>query len=496
MSLLRPALENSLLLRPWVSLAKSPTFRVGGWFRNAKIGRLMLNQGGRVLRPLRQVGRNLPLNPTLWLVLLSLGVAGLFALLCFQETGVIGAATLLLLGVVLLMGLLYPVEPDKKLNIVDLLVAAFFLSALLSTAFSSYLTQSLMGLAKMAVFFAGYVVFRVIAHNNAKPVLILMAVLAALGLLESAIGLYQYINHIQPLATWVDPGTNPELRMTRIFGTLQPSNPNLLAGFLIPCLAAGSGLSLMLAALRQWLPSLVFAAMAGVIFVAVVLTGSRGGYLAIVGMLAFFFAMAGHLIWHDRSLKRHPKLKLAWLVVLIVSIIGIGGAFLTSDALRHRAVSMFAMREDSSISYRLNVYNSAVEMFRDNPIVGIGPGNDTFKQVYGLYMVPGYNALGAYSVPLEIAVEQGVLGLLIFLSLLAVLKFRTLLALDAEEELLPEKVLVGVLLAGVLGSFIYGLFDTIWYRPSVNLLFWFFVAALGSLTEKAITGKVLKDTYK
>jgi putative inorganic carbon (HCO3(-)) transporter len=115
--------------------------------------------------------------------------------------------------------------------------------------------------------------------------------------------------------------------------------------------------------------------------------------------------------------------------------------------------------------------------------VGIGPGNGTFKLVYGLYMVPGYNALGSYSVPLEIAVEQGWIGLIIFISLLIVLKFRTWLALDDPKRSLEEKLLIGTLFTGIAGSFMYGIFDTIWYRPSVNLLFWFMVAALAKLSE-------------
>jgi putative inorganic carbon (hco3(-)) transporter len=122
-------------------------------------------------------------------------------------------------------------------------------------------------------------------------------------------------------------------------------------------------------------------------------------------------------------------------------------------------------------------------MAKDNPVVGIGPGNSTFKLVYGLYIVPGYNALGAYSVPLEITVEQGLIGLTIFLSLLFVLILRTFLAVESPFLTLQQKLLAGALLTGIIGSFMYGIFDTIWYRPSVNLLFWFMVASLARLTE-------------
>jgi len=64
-----------------------------------------------------------------------------------------------------------------------------------------------------------------------------------------------------------------------------------------------------------------------------------------------------------------------------------------------------------------------------------------------------------------------------------VLILRTFLALDSPTLTLQQKLLAGALLTGIIGSFMYGIFDTIWYRPSVNLLFWFMVASLAKLTE-------------
>ncbi|MBY0403636.1 MAG: O-antigen ligase family protein, partial [Cyanobacteria bacterium] len=208
----------------------------------------------------------------------------------------------------------------------------------------------------------------------------------------------------------------------------------------------------------------------------------RGGYLAIFLMLSTSFGVIGHLLWHDAQWKKLKTLKLLWLGVLIGTVGILIAAIAASPSLQHRIGSIFAMRQDSSNAYRMNVYQSAFQMVKENPVVGIGPGNGTFKLVYGLYMVPGYNALGAYSVPLEIAVEQGVIGLSIFLLLLVTLLIRTLLLIDSERST-EEKLIVFLLFIGILGSFVYGFFDTIWYRPAVNLMFWFYVASLANATE-------------
>lgn len=493
MTLLTRTLQGSFLLRPWVALAEVRSETISDWLQRSSLISLLMKNVLKMI-PLPE-GLPLLLVNTIGLLIYKLlpwGVGILFIMQSFCSTGKIGLGVVFLLLTALLAGLFTRAWPDirRKFTVVDVLLATFLASSVLSTAFSSFFHTSLIGLAKMLVFMSGYVVFRVVSDEGRKPVIGLLWCLALLGLGESLIGLYQHAVHIQPLATWSDPTINPELRMDRIFGTLQPSNPNLLAGFLIPCIASSLGLVLVYLRRKIWLISGLLLASSFLLLYALVLTGSRGGFLAIGIMLACLFGSLGHLIWHEEGLRSIRWMKPAWLIVLLMIVLSMGVGVISSEKVRARVASIFAMREDSSISYRLNVYNSAMQMAKDNPLVGIGPGNGTFKLVYGLYMVPGYNALGAYSVPLEIAVEQGIIGLAIFLSLLLVLTFRTALALDNPLLSLERRLLLTALLTGILGSFAYGIFDTIWYRPSVNLLFWFMVAAVAVLSEPPVKTEV------
>jgi putative inorganic carbon (hco3(-)) transporter len=496
---LTETLQGSWLLRPWVVLAGIRSATLERWIQNSafvaflkRLPILFAPLINAMALPASFSQNKLPLLLQLFDLLgilmrqlLPWGVGLLFILQSFCTTGKIGMGVALLLFLVLVLGLFTRAWERLRghFTVVDVLLATFLASSAISTAFSSFFHTSIIGFAKMLVFMSGYVVFRVVSHAGRKPLIALFWFLAALGLGESLIGMYQHAVHIQPLATWSDPTINPELRMDRIFGTLQPSNPNLLAGFLIPCMAASLGLILVYLRRKVWLFSIVLLGALLLSLYALVLTGSRGGFLAIAVMLTCLFASLGHLIWREEALRSIRWMKPAWLIILVMIVLSMGAGVVTSEKIRARVASIFAMREDSSISYRLNVYNSAIQMAKDNPIVGIGPGNGTFKLVYGLYMVPGYNALGAYSVPLEMAVEQGFIGLAIFLSLLLVLILRTALALDHRIISLERKLLLSSLLTGILGSFAYGIFDTIWYRPSVNLLFWFMVAALAVLSE-------------
>jgi putative inorganic carbon (hco3(-)) transporter len=484
---LRPAILESALFGGWARLAVEPASLWSERLMNSGIGKLF----DRIAHTF-----TLPEGLTsLCEKALLLGCIVLLIVLTFLDTGPIGLITwaLFFLAVFCQTGRGFSIF--KTLNIIDVGVMLFFLSAVVSTAFSSFLSTSLVGLSKMATFVAGYWSFRCALLcapvMGQKPFQLFLYTLFGLGLFETLVGFYQYINHIQPLATWEDPSVNPELKMNRIFGTLKPSNPNLLAGFLIPALAAGLGFSLTFLSSQKWLKGCLCLLGALVILLGLVLTGSRGGFLAIGVMGLATYLMLGHLLWHDPGLNSHGRLKKLWFLLLILAVLAVGLALMASPALQHRLFSIFAMREDSSNAYRLNVYGSAWRMFLENPWVGIGPGNATFKLVYGLYMVPGFNALGSYSVPLEIAVEQGIPGVLLFFFLLGCVKFRMLLSLE-EDSPLAQRLWVLMLYIGISGSIVYGLFDTIWYRPSVNLVFWLFVAMLATITEPLLASLVQK----
>ena len=94
---------------------------------------------------------------------------------------------------------------------------------------------------------------------------------------------------------------------------------------------------------------------------------------------------------------------------------------LSITSLRARVFSIFAMRSDSSNSFRFNVYNSCIDMFKDNWILGIGVGNQNFREIYGLYMKTGFDALSAYNIYLETAVESGIFALIAFIGFLGIL---------------------------------------------------------------------------
>jgi putative inorganic carbon (HCO3(-)) transporter len=140
-------------------------------------------------------------------------------------------------------------------------------------------------------------------------------------------------------------------------------------------------------------------------------------------------------------------------------------------------MSLVAGREDSSNNFRINVWTSVLAMINDRPWLGIGPGNTAFNLIYPLYQQPKFNALSAYSIPLELLVEAGVPGLLAGLALLFT-AMRTGLLQGQGQGMLSLPSLAAV--AAFAGLAVQGLTDTIFFRPEVQLVALFSLATLAA----------------
>jgi putative inorganic carbon (HCO3(-)) transporter len=140
---------------------------------------------------------------------------------------------------------------------------------------------------------------------------------------------------------------------------------------------------------------------------------------------------------------------------------------------------------DSSNLFRMNVWRATAMLIQDNWLTGIGVGNDAFRHAYALYMVPGFEALGAYNVLLEWAAEGGILACLAFLWLLGTAMARA--ASLYRAGIARPWALGGV--AGLLGLMAHGLVDTVFFRPAVQLEFWLLLALVCNLRRLPVVSR-------
>lgn len=437
-----------------------------------------------------------PASPTPWLLRWQ-------GLLAGQQPGPLGTRLSLLAGLVLcalmaglplvtrsglsllitaagLLWLLWSLRtPAGAIRPISGWLLAMLAVAVLATGFSPVPVAACKGLLKLVSYLGVYALMRQLLETAPQWWNRIVAALLAGELASAVMAIRQLYGDTSELARWADPNSVADGTI-RVYGPLE--NPNLLAGYLIPILP------LALVALLRWRswPQRLFAAAALVLgSVALVLSYSRGGWL---GMVAALGSLGLLLVL--RSTRNWPALwrRLFPLLLIVVGVAALVIAVTQIEPLRIRVLSLVAGRQDSSNNFRINVWLAAIEMIQDRPWLGIGPGNSAFNLIYPLYQQPKFNALSAYSVPLELLVEGGIPGLLAGLGLLQASVRGGLAQLRGESGwALPALAAV----AAIAGLCVQGATDTIFFRPEVQMTGWFCLATLsvsGTGSDRAAAG--------
>ncbi|MDX2254279.1 MAG: IctB family putative bicarbonate transporter [Pseudanabaenaceae cyanobacterium bins.39] len=339
--------------------------------------------------------------------------------------------------------------------------------SLLAAAFSPVKIAALDGLIKLTIYMLAFVAMHRLMGIGWRSLLVATYLVSCF--VSSAYGVQQWYLGAPELATWTDP-TSDSAGITRVYSFL--GNPNLFAGYLMPALPLG-----VIAAIRwqSWGMKALGILTAAMGVFSLTQTQSRGG---LIGLVVTFFALIILLVyWWG---KRLPVWTLPAALGSMAGVIAVATIAITP--LRNRVFSIFGTA-DSSNAFRVNVWLSVINMIKARPLLGIGNGNKAFNLIYPLYQRSGYSALGAYSVPLELTVETGIIGVICYGWLVVTILHQGWIALN---QLRRDRHLDGLwiiaALATICGMIAHSFFDTVWYRPQVQLLWWLAIALVSSLS--------------
>ena len=355
-------------------------------------------------------------------------------------------------------------QPARPMGAMGRSLLLFLAVAVVATGFSPVPFAAVTGLSKLAAYLAAWALAARLLREAPGWWNPILAALLLGALAESVLALRQLGTGVEALATWSDT-TSLAAGITRIYGSL--GNPNLLGGYMVPVvpLAIGAGL-----AWRSPVSRLLAMVTAVLSILAVAYSYSRGAWLGLVaalGCLLFFHTV----MWLRRSRRRWPLL----LLLLIVAVLVLLLLAVPLEPLHMRLASMVVGRADSSTNFRMNVWTAAWRMVQDRPWLGIGPGHGPFNHIYPLYQQPLFNALSAYSMPLELAVEMGLAGLTIGVAVVWITVqrgWRSVISTNTPDW--PRWSAT----AAVVGIMAHGLVDTIFLRPEVQLSWWLCLAVL------------------
>lgn len=171
-------------------------------------------------------------------------------------------------------------------------------------------------------------------------------------------------------------------------------NPNLLAMYLL----FTAPLSLALAtACKSYFKKAMFGSILVTAGICMLFTFSRGDWVGL------FVAVVGFGLLVNRRL----------LLVLVLVTVVAAMVLPRVDVVERRLAS--AGGSDSSVRYRLTVWNEALLMIRDYWPIGVGLGHRAYMQVYPGYMLDRekkpYHSHNQY---LQLVIESGILALVLY----------------------------------------------------------------------------------
>lgn len=413
-------------------------------------------------------------------VLILIAIVATFVVSTFAQTGLIGLVSAFVPALVVLKVLITKGE-KIELERCNFYLLLYLLICAISNFTSSMLPQSLYGFMKTLIYFAFYFALCQFLKNKKNYILPILFAIACLVCAESVIALLQNSVGIANIATWQDTSyVNPEDVLSRVYGTLKPYNPNLFAAFLIagfPAVLAFFAICLKKGKFKTALFSFVWVLISAL---AIFLTGCRGSYIALFVIFLGIILASFQIVFKD---FQSDKLKKLWKTLLGMFSAGAVCFLALNHGIMHRIMSIFILRGDSSTSFRMNVYNSAIQMFQDNWLCGIGVGNKVFREIYGLYMLSGFDALSCYCVFLEMAVESGIFALIAYLLFLGSLLYSAVKNFVKSKDY-NYKVLLFTAFISIVAVMCHGLVDTVYFRPQVQYVFWTMAAILTVLVRK------------
>ncbi|MCQ2433185.1 MAG: O-antigen ligase family protein [Clostridia bacterium] len=409
--------------------------------------------------------------------LIPLGMAGLVVLLLIYkipEAGVILALfalpflpTKALIGLMMYLLLCFFLKYFRGKRTIhfgwlDLCVLLFMIVMLVAGVFSASPADSLFPVMVFLCFMCGYFLIVNLIRTSEWVERAAFAVVSS-STLVSLYGIYQ--NFFGGAATtWQDTDMFSEIT-GRVVSTFE--NPNVLAEYLIMCIpAAVAGFFCSKRASER----LLYLFLCGISGACLIFTWSRGAWLGfMIAMLLFL------LIYSKKT-----------MVVMLFGMLAVPFApFVLPASIMNRFLSIGNLA-DSSTSDRVHIWEGVAGLLKDHFLAGIGVGVGVFQKIYPRYTLAGIEtAPHSHNLFLQILVETGIFGLILFFIFLVVYakQFFTL-----SVRPLPEKrrILMAALFCGTLAVLAQGMTDYIWYDYRVLLVFWLMIGLTVAVGRTAL----------
>ena len=172
---------------------------------------------------------------------------------------------------------------------------------------------------------------------------------------------------------------------------------------------------------------------------------------------------------------RYCFVNIRYVLVLFVTIVGIGYVFTSNQSYMERLESTFNITTDGSNLGRIYVWKSDKQMILDHPIIGVGPGLWGKKYVEQYQLKEETQNLGhSHNNILQITSESGLLGLIGFLGFSIFMFCKSLINYIKTRNTYDLSILIGF----ISYLFLFGSIDYTWGNSSGIRIFWIVIGIM------------------
>lgn len=273
-------------------------------------------------------------------------------------------------------------------------------------------------------------------------------------------GCYQRILGVEPDDSLVDMSLELNKGMPgRIYGTF--ANPNNFAELLV--LTIPLYIAVILSEKRRRVRALAILALLPPVL-AIAMTYSRSGWIGLVIAIVVFAAIKN------------------WRVLPVLLILGLMMLPLLPSSIMNRILSIGVL-EDSSTSYRFDIYKEFFLLLKDHWLGGVGLGSDVvYDAVKNGYpqMANGYYPVHAHNNYIQIWAEMGILGLAAYLGLLLNSLKRGFRAVCSRQMNIEAENYTAALVSSLAGIMVIGIAEYTWFYPRVQFAFWLVIGLIAA----------------
>lgn len=220
------------------------------------------------------------------------------------------------------------------------------------------------------------------------------------------------------------------------------------------------------------------------LIVAEILSFTRAAWLSLIVAIGFWVIMK-------------LKIKFKTITITVISLVIIGFAFQnqilqkleqnstdSSNNLSDHIASMTNISTDASNLERINRWHCAIEMFKEKPVFGWGPG--TYAMKYAPYQLTAQRTIistnsgdggNAHSEYLGALAETGILGSLSFIILIIVVLYTGITAYSRTDDKRIKTILISALM-GLITYYVHSFLNNFLDTDKASVPFWGFTAMI------------------